>query len=400
MGRISRISRSSRASKTVLNPLRPKTLEIHGGETLYDKEIRPGLHRVVTFPLQSPERAKRIFEGSERGFVYTRINNPTVDKFEKRIAAMEGAEAGLATASGMAAIDLVAKYLAHSGGHIVASNQLYGGVFYLFRELLPTLGISVTFVDDPHDPKAWERAIVPGTTKFLYVENLSNPLIGVFNITCLADIAHRHGIPLVVDSTLATPVLLRPLTLGADIVIHSASKYMGNGEVIAGVILGKQELIDDLRNGWFRDTGACLSPDNAAILCSHLESLSARVLEQSRSAAKLASFLSAHPSVQEVFYPTDHPLMPKGSGGLLAFAVRGGWREAYTVISHLQIPWLAANIGEARSLVIHPATTTHEKMTDEERRAAGILESTIRYSVGLEDSQDLIDDLERALAEI
>jgi len=391
---------NSRVSKTKLNPLRPKTLEIHGGETLYDKEIRPGLHRVVTFPLKSPERAKRIFEGRERGFVYTRINNPTVDKFEKRIAAMEDAEAGLATASGMAAIDLVAKYLAHSGGHIVASNQLYGGVFYLFRELLPKLGISVTFVDDPHDFEAWAKAIIPGTTKFLYVENLSNPLIGVFNIACLADIAHWRGIPLVVDSTLATPVLLRPLTLGADIVIHSASKYMGNGEVIAGVILGKQELIDDLRNDWFRDTGACLSPDNAAILCSHLESLSSRVLEQSRSAAKLASFLSTHPKVREVFYPTDHPLMPKGSGGLLAFAVAGGRRAAYTVIRHLQIPWLAANIGEARSLVIHPATTTHGKMTGKERRAAGISESTIRYSVGLEDPQDLIDDLERALAEI
>src|SRR3989344_6494856 len=391
---------NSRVSKTKLNPLRPKTLEIHGGETLYDKEIRPGLHRVVTFPLKSHERARRIFEGRERGFVYTRINNPTVDKFEKRIAAMEGAEAGLATASGMAAIDLVAKYLAHSGGHIVASNQLYGGVFHLFREILPKLGISVTFVDNPYDPEAWKRAIIPGTTRFLYVENLSNPLIGVFDIAYLSEIAHQHGILLVVDSTLATPILCQPFNLGADIVIHSASKYMGNGEVIAGVILGKQELIDDLRSGWFRDTGACLSPDNAAILCSHLESLSSRVLEQSRSAAKLASFLSDHPGVQEVFYPTDHPLMPRGSGGLLAFAVIGGRREAYTVIRHLRIPWDAANIGEARSLVIHPATTTHGQMTNKERRAAGISESMVRYSVGLEDPQDLIDDLERALAEI
>ncbi len=388
-----------RTSQMNLNPLRARTLEIHGGETLGDKEIRPGLARVVTFPLKSSERAKRIFEGSEQGFVYTRINNPTVDKFEKRVAAMEGAEAGLATASGMAAIDLVAKYLAHSGGHIVASNQLYGGVFYLFRELLPKLGIQVNFVENPHDFSAWEQAIIPGT-KFLYVENPSNPLIGVFDVRYLAEIAHCYGIPLVVDSTLATPVLCNPLTLGADIVIHSASKYMGNGEVIGGVVLGKQELINNLRSGWFRDTGACLSPDNAAILCSHLESLSSRVLEQCRSAAKIANFLSTHPKVQEVFYPTDHVYLPRGSGGLLAFAVAGGRREAYAVIRHLQIPWLAANIGEARSLVIHPATTTHGKMTNEERRAAGISESMVRYSVGLEDPQDLIDDLARALATI
>lgn len=388
------------AREAKLAPLRPKTLEIHGGETLEETEIRPGLARVVTFPLKSPERARRIFESRESGFVYTRINNPTVDKFEKRVAALEGAEAGLATASGMAAIDLVARYLAHGGGHVVASNQLYGGVFYLFRELLPTLGISVTFVNDPHNFEEWTRAIVPGKTRFLYVENLSNPLIGVFDIANLAHLAHGRGIPLVVDSTLATPVLLQPLSLGADIVIHSASKYMGNGEVIAGIVLGRKALIDDLRSGWFRDTGACLSPDNAAILCSHLESLSGRVLVQSRSASEIARFLSEHPNVREVYYPREHPLMPKGSGGLLAFAVKGGKREAYAVIRNLEIPWLAANIGEARSLVIHPATTTHGKMTAKEQRAAGILASTIRYSVGLEDTQDLIDDLARALKKI
>jgi len=388
-------------SQLTLTPLRQKTLEIHGGESFTDNHIRPGLHRVVAVPLGSPERARRIFEGREVGHAYTRISNETVGMFERRVAALEGAEAGLATASGMAAIDLITRYLAPQG-HVVASNQLYGGVYYLLRELLPRFGINTRFVEDPHNPEDWEKAIIPGKTRFLYLETPSNPLIGVFDVSAIAEVAHRHELPLVVDSTLATPILLQPLSIGADIVIHSASKYMGNGEVIGGIILAKSELINDLRSDLFRDTGACISPDNAAIICSHLESLSSRMQEHCDGATKIADFLSTHPKVAEVFYPRDlvKKHMPNGVGGLMAFKIHGGRKEAYTVIRHLRIPWLAANIGETRSLVIHPATTTHGKMTPKEKAAAGITEGVIRYSVGREDPDDLLEDLDQALAHI
>jgi len=392
--------------KSAPSPLRPKTLEIHGGGSESELEIRPGLHRTIAFSLGSFERGKRLFEGKEEGFIYTRINNPTVDKLEKRLASMERAEAGIATSSGMSAINLLALHLASSGGHLVTSNRLYGGVFHLFRERMPALGIDVTFVEDPHDPKAWEKAIRP-ETKFLYVETPSNPLIDIFDIKELAQIAHQHHIPLVVDSTLATPVLQQPLSLGADYVVHSLSKYMGDGEVIGGMILGKKADIDAIRISWGRDTGPCISPDNAAVLCYHLESLHARVHEHCKNASLVAAFLAKHPKVARVHYPAygkraakNKALMPEGFGGLMAFDVKGGRREAKTVLENLKIFWHAANIGEARSLVIHPATTTHGQMTGKELELAGISEATIRISVGREDPQDLIDDLKQALAKI
>ena len=297
--------------------LRPKTLEIHGGGTAQDPDIHPGLHRAIAFPLKSFDRAKQLFAGQEEGFIYTRINNPTVDKLEKRLAALENAEAGLATSSGMSAINLVALHLANSGGHIVSSNRLYGGVFHLFRERLPALGIKISFVENPYDLKKWEKAIRPNT-KFLYVETPSNPLLDIFDVQALANLAHKHNLPLVVDSTLATPILFQPIKRGADIVVHSLSKYMGDGEVIGGIILGKKSFINDLRAGWLRDTGPCLAPDNAAILCYHIESLFGRMQEHCKNALAVAKFLSRKRKVRQVFYPafgkmarTNKRLMPK-----------------------------------------------------------------------------------------
>jgi len=398
--------KSKNGQKNSVPKLHSKTLEIHGGGSIGEMEIRPGLHRTIAFSLGSFDRGRRLFEGREEGFIYTRINNPTVDKLEKRLASMEGAEAGLATSSGMAAINLLALHLAHSGGHIVSSNRLYGGVFHLFRERMPSLNIPVTFVENPHDLKQWEKAIRP-ETKFLYVENPSNPLVDVYDIAPIAVIAHKYRIPLVVDSTLATPVLLRPLSLGADFVVHSLSKYMGDGEVIGGMLLGKKESIDAIRGGWLRDTGPCISPDNAAVLCYHLESLYGRMHEHCLNASKVANFLANHPKVRQVFYPSlgkgaakNRTLMSEGFGGLMAFDVRGGRAEAKIVLENLKLFWHAANIGESRSLVIHPATTTHGQMTQKELEQAGISESTIRLSVGREDSQDLIDDLRQALEKI
>ena len=398
--------RRTSAVSSKIPQLRSKTLEIHGGGSVNDTDIRPQLDRVIAFSLGSFERAKRLFEGTEEGFIYSRINNPTVDHLEKRLAAMEGAEAGLATSSGMSAIALLALHLAHSGGHIITSNRLYGGVFHLFRDRMPALGIPVTFIENPHDIKQWEKAIRP-ETKFLYVESPSNPLIDIFDIAQLADIAHKNNLPLVVDSTLATPVLLRPLSLGADIVVHSLSKYMGDGEVVGGMILGKKKFIDDVRVGWLRDTGPCISPDNAAILCYHIESLHARMHEHCSNASDVAKFLSKHSKMKQVHYPSfgkrarkNKELMPEGFGGLMAFDIRGGKREAKTVLENLKLFWHAANIGEARSLVIHPGTTTHGQMSPRELEAAGISQSTIRLSIGREDSRDLINDLKQALAKI
>lgn len=386
--------------------LKLKTLEIHGGASELDSDIRPGLYRTTAFPLGSFERAKKLFAGKKRGFIYTRINNPSVDKLERRLAALECAEAALATSSGMSAINLLALHLAAPGGHIVSSNRLYGGVFHLFNDDLPKLGISVTLVENPYDLKSWEKSIKPNT-KFLYVETPSNPIIDVFDVKTLAKLAREHRIPLVVDSTLATPVLLQPLKLGADIVVHSLSKYMGDGEVIGGAILGSQKLIDDLRLVWFRDTGPCLSPDNAVVLCYHIESLFGRIQEHVRNAIQIAKYLSSHPKIKKVYYPNIGPkarlnkkLMPKGFGGLMAFEVRGGEKNAKIVLENLKLFWHAPNIGEARSLVIHPATTTHGQLTTSERTKAGITDGMLRLSIGREDSKDLMSDLAQALAKI
>ncbi|OGM91645.1 hypothetical protein A3A20_01765 [Candidatus Wolfebacteria bacterium RIFCSPLOWO2_01_FULL_45_19] len=386
--------------------LRPKTLEIHGGGEFSDIGLRPVVDRVTAYPLGSFERAKRLFEGSEDGFIYTRINNRTVDRLEKRIAALEGGEAGLATSSGMSAIMLLSLYLAHSGGHIVSSNRLYGGVFHWFREFLPKLGIAVTFVENPQDIEEWKRAIRP-ETKFLALENPSNPLIDVFDPRPIAKLAHREGKKFIVDSTLATPALAKPLKQGADIVWHSLSKYFGDGEVVGGCIVGKKELICDIRVSWFRDLGGCMSPDNAAIFLSHAESLFGRMSEHSRNASKVARFLSHHPKVKKVFYPAygSHAaaarrFMPNGFGGLMAFEIKGGRREAKTVLESLKLFWHAPNIGESRSLVIHPATTTHGQLTPEELEKAKITEGILRLSIGREDPRDLIEDLRHALSRI
>ena len=279
-------------------------------------------------------------------------------------------------------------------------------VFHLFREELPKLGISVTLIEKPLDIRQWEKAIRPNT-KFLYAETPSNPVIDIFDIATLAKIAHAHNIPLVVDSTLATPALATPLAEGADIVVHSLSKYMGDGEVIGGAIIGKQHFVDAMRLTWFRDTGPCISPDNSVVLCYHIESLFARMREHCNNAIAVGRYLSRHPKVKKVFYPAFGPdaqrnkkLMPRGFGGLMAFEIRGGMKKAKIVLENLKLFWHAPNIGEARSLVIHPATTTHGQLTPKELTRANISEGTLRLSIGREDPHDLIHDLGEALGKI
>lgn len=390
--------------------LHPKSREIHGGGSLDDTELRVGVDRVAAYRLGSSERGKRLFAGEEEGFVYSRINNRTVDRLERRLASLEGAEACLATSSGLSAIYLLSTYFCNKEscgglfGHIVSSNRLYGGTFHQFRKILPSLGIEVTFVENPFDIRAWKAATRTNTI-FWHVENPSNPLIDVFDIKNLAKAAHDMGKLLIVDSTLATPVLLLPLKLGADIVWHSPSKYMGDGKVIGGAILGKKDRIDDIKKEWFRDTGPCMSPDSADILLSSVESLFGRMKEHCANAVKLARFLSAHPRVNRVFYPTIGPLaernrklMPRGFGGLMAFEVKGGLEAARTVLDNLELFWHAPNIGESKSLALIPWETTHGQMTDEEKLKAGITPGIIRLSVGRESYLDQKYDLEKRLA--
>lgn len=399
--------------------LHPKTLEIHGGGSLSDTELRIGVDRVAAYPLGSVDRGTKLFAGEEDGFAYSRIANRTVDKLERRLASMEGAEACLCTSSGMSAITLLSLYLARKrdgvNGGIVSSNRLYGGVFHLFHKIFPTLGIDVNFVENPHsmiswaDTNYWHKIGLdpPTALRFFHLENPSNPLIDVFDIKAIAKLAHNLKVPLVVDSTLATPALLKPLELGADYVVHSLSKYMGDGEVIGGAILGKKDAIDELKKTWFRDMGPCMSPDNAAIFLSHVESLSVRMAEHCKNAEHVARFLSKHPKVIQVFYPScgnrakeNKLLMPKGFGGLMAFEVKGGVTAATKVVENLKLFWHAPNIGESRSLVLIPWLTTHGLMNDEDKAKAGILPGTIRVSLGREDYHDLCDDLGQALKKV
>lgn len=407
--------------KSAKDSLRPKTLEIHGGGSLADSELRIGVDRVSAYPLGSFDRGTRLFAGEEDGFVYSRINNRTVDKLERRLAALEGAEACLATSSGMSAINLLSLYLARKKngyrGGIVSSNRLYGGVFHLFNEILPSLGIQVNFVEDPQSIHCWDDSArywnkenvfsSSREVRMFHLENPSNPLIDVFDVKAIAAVAHSFGVPLVVDSTLATPALLRPLKSGADIVIHSLSKYVGDGEAIGGAILGKKDLIDDLKKTWFRDTGPCMSPDTASLLLAHIESLSGRMKEHCFNAMKVARFLSKHPAVNQVFYPgvgnkarRNMKLMPRGFGGLMAFELKGGSDEAKKVLESLKLFWHAPNIGESRSLVICPPKTTHGQMSEEDLKKAGITQGTLRLSIGREDHRDLIADLKQALEQI
>lgn len=386
-----------------LNKLRPQTVAIHGDSSVDSTALRPPIDTQVAYRLGSLERGRQLFAGEIEGQIYGRMGNETTSALERRYAKLEGAEAALATSSGMAAITSVALGLAHSGGHIVSSNRLYGGVYHLFRELLPKLGIETTFVENPFDQGEWEAAIRENT-RFLYVENPSNPLIDVFDVRLLADVARRSGLPLVVDSTLATPVLFRPLEHGADIGVISLTKYVGDGEAMGGAVFGKQQFIKDLKMSWFRDMGFFMSPYAAHTLCSRLESLHGRMREHTENAAKIVDFLSSHKKVRRVFYPTQGSradintvLMPEGFGGLLAVELKGGKRAARGVLESLKLFWHAPNIGESRSLVIAPALETHAQMTPGEREEAGIPDGMLRLSIGREDSRDLIDDLKQAL---
>lgn len=415
------------------------TLSLHAGQQpdpATGARATP-LYQTTSFVFRNSEHAASLFNGERAGHVYSRISNPTVAVLEERIAALEGGVGAIATASGQAALHLAISTLMGCGGHIVASRALYGGSHNLLSYTLPRFGITTTFVD-PRDPQAFKRAI-RAETRLVFAELLANPGMEVLNIPQVAEIAHNVGLPLLVDATVATPYLCQPLQHGADLVMHSATKFLGgHGVAIGGLLVdsgrfnweatshfptltepyagfhgmdfceefGPLAFLVRARREGLRDFGACLSPSNAFQLLQGMETLPLRMQRHVENTHKISQFLAEHPQVARVNHPDlpDHPdhalakqLFPRGAGAVLSFELKGGRAAGKRFIDSLQLFSHLANIGDAKSLVIHPASTTHHRMDAEALAAAGIAEGLVRLSVGLEDPADLIDDLNTAL---
>jgi len=388
--------------------LRPRTQLVHGG-TLRSGfgETSEALFLTQGFVYNSAEVAEGRFNGEDEGFQYSRFGNPTVAMFESRMALLEGAEAARATATGMAAVSAALMGQVRAGDHVVASRALFGSCLYIVTDLLPRFGVETTLVDG-QDLDAWKTALRPNT-KTAFLESPTNPGLGVLDIAAIADILHAAGATLVVDNVFATPLMQKPLELGADCVVYSATKHIdGQGRCLGGAILGSKSFIETHIHNYLRQTGPSMSPFNAWVLLKSLETLPLRIAQQQDSAGKIADFLAEESKIARVYYPgrADHPQAElaqrqmKGGSTMVAFDVAGGKAEAFRMANAFEIIKISNNLGDAKSLVTHPATTTHQRLSEEARRAAGIGPGMLRLSVGLEDAEDLIDDLQRGLAAI
>jgi methionine-gamma-lyase len=365
------------------------------------------IFQAAAYRFSSAEEAAQIIAGEKEGYVYTRWGNPTVAALERKIATLERGEAALATGSGMAAISAILLTLASPGQHIVASDSLYGGTSRLLSQDLPALGIRVTLVDAT-EPVNIGRAMSERTVA-LFLETPGNPNLRLADIALAAEIAHRQGAVTLVDSTFATPYCQRPLALGADFVIHSATKYLGgHGDATAGLVVGSKETIERARVTILRDFGAILNPFDAWLVLRGMQTLPLRMERHCTNALKVAHFLEGHPKVARVFYPglPSHPQYQLAKkqmtnfGGVVAFEVAGGLRAGQKLMNGMRLCTLAANLGDVRTLITHPASMTHTQLTPEERLAQGITEGLIRLSVGIEDPDDIIEDLKRGLEAI
>lgn len=380
------------------------TLAVRAGQArTQEGEHSEALFLTSSYVFSSAAEAAARFGGSLPGNVYSRYTNPTVRTFEERMAALEGGEAAVATASGMAAILAVCMAMLKSGDHVVCSRSVFGTTTVIFSKYMAKFGVTATFVD-PTDYEAWESGFNPHT-KLLFVETPSNPLCDVVDIERLSVMAHSRGALLVVDNCFCTPALQRPLALGADIVVHSATKYIdGQGRCLGGVVVGPKTITDEVV-GFIRTAGPSMSPFNAWIFLKGLETLSIRMRAHSEGALELAKWLEAHPKVEKVFYAglpshKGHELAAKQQsafGGVLSFRVKGAREEAWTVIDSVRIMSLTANLGDTKTTISHPATTSHGRLSPEDKIASGITENLIRISVGLESLVDLKADLERGL---
>jgi O-succinylhomoserine sulfhydrylase len=382
----------------------PETLAIRSGTLRTEfAEHSEAMFLTSSFVFKSAAEAAARFSGAEPGNIYARFTNPSVTMFETRLAALEGAERCVAFASGMAAILATVMGLMKAGEHIVASRSIFGSTVQLFSNILGRFGVETTFVS-PTEPAEWRAAVRPNTRLF-FVESPSNPLTEVSDIQALAAIARESGAWLAVDNCFCTPILQRPLELGADIVIHSATKYLdGQGRVLGGAVLGGKDLLEGVYT-FLRTAGPTLSAFNAWVLLKGMETLSLRMEAHSRNAHELAQWLEAHPKVTRVLYPglPSHPQhvlamrQQKTGGGIVAFEVVGGKESAWKVIDATRLMSITANLGDTKTTITHPATTTHSRMTPEQRAAAGIGDGLIRIAVGLEGVADLRADLSRGL---
>ncbi|MEH6962533.1 homocysteine synthase [Priestia megaterium] len=420
-------------------PFRPETQAIHSGQQLDPATFSRAvpIYQTSSFGFKDTEHAASLFNLSEQGYIYTRIVNPTTDVFEQRIAELEGGVGALGVASGQSATTFSILNLASTGDEIVSASSLYGGTYNLFSSTLPKLGITVKFVnaDNPEN----FRSAITSKTKAIYAESVGNPQGNVLDIEAVADIAHEHGVPLIIDNTVPSPYLLRPIDFGADIVVHSATKFLGgHGTAIGGVIVdsgkfdweasgkfpdlttpdpsyhglvyteaaGEAAYITKARVQLLRDIGAALSPFNSFLLLQGVETLHLRLERHSENALKVAKFLEQHELVEWVNYAglPSHPsyslaqkYLPKGQGAILTFGVRGGKNAAAKLIDSVQLFSHLANIGDSKSLIIHPASTTHQQLSKDEQKASGVTPELIRLSVGTEAIDDLLEDLDYAL---
>ena len=388
-------------------PLRPRTQLVHGG-TMRSQfgETSEALFLTSGYVYETMEAAVKRFTNEEPGFIYSRFANPTIRMFEERMTLLEGAGDARATATGMAAVTSALLCCLKAGDHVLSSQALFGSCRFVIEELLPRYGITSTLIDG-RDLNAWKAAIQPNT-KIVFLESPSNPLLEIIDVRAVADIAHSVGALLMVDNVFATPILQRPLELGADIVVYSATKHIdGQGRCLGGVILSSKEWIDANLHNFMRQTGPSISPFNAWVMLKSLETLDLRVREHARNAEAVAKFLEGHNKIARVLYPTlpSHPQhelamsqMDMG-GGIVAFDVKGGRETTFRFANALKVIKISNNLGDSKSLITHPATTTHQRLTAEQRATVGIGEGTVRLSVGLEDVQDLIEDLDTALTQ-
>lgn len=385
--------------------LREATKLVHGG-TLRSQfgETSEAIFLTQGFIYETMEAAEARFKGQDAGFIYSRFSNPTVAMFEERMCLLEGAEAARATASGMAAVTAALMGQVRAGDHVVAARALFGSCLYVVEELLPRFGVAATLVDGA-DLDQWRAAMRP-QTKVLFLESPTNPCLDVYDIAAIAEIAHQNGATLVVDNVFATPMLQKPLQLGADCTVYSATKHIdGHGRCLGGVILATSAFIDKHIHNFLRQTGPALSPFNAWVMLKSLETLHLRVAQQVKGAERIADALAGHPNIRRVVYPgrADHPQAAivhrqmTGGGTLVAFEIAGGKAAAFAFANALSIIAISNNLGDAKSLITHPATTTHQRLTPEAQAAMGISAGLVRLSVGLEDPDDLIEDLLQAL---
>ena len=387
------------------DPLRPETLAVRAGqERSQFGEHSEALYLTSSFVFENAAQAAARFAGSEEGMVYARFSNPTVAVMQERLAALEGAEGCIATASGMAAILATVMALLKTGDHVVASRSLFGATQQLFANIFTRFGIETTFVTGTQ-PEGFRGALRPNT-KLLFIETPSNPLTEVYDIAALAEVAHAGGAWLAVDNCFCTPALQRPLSLGADLVIHSATKYLdGQGRVLGGAVCGSKGLTDEVFK-FLRTAGPTISPFNAWVILKGMETLQIRMQAQSANALALARWLEAHERVARVYYPglPSHPqhelaMRQQASGGaILSFEVKGGRAEAWRVVDHCKLLSITANLGDTKTTITHPASTTHGRITPEARAEAGIGEGLLRIAVGLEAVEDITADLQRGLA--